>query len=71
MQCPNSANASVHKPAPKCSVEVIDSFWMGAEGLEPSRLQQSTDFHPLAAFAATFSDLEDWTLPLPSTLTLG
>ena len=25
---------------------------MGAEGLEPSRLLQSTDFHPPAAFAA-------------------
>lgn len=26
---------------------------MGAEGLEPSRLIQSTDFHPPTAFAAT------------------
>jgi len=30
---------------------------MGAEGLEPSRLQQSTDFHSPAAFAAASSDL--------------
>jgi hypothetical protein len=47
---------------------------MGAEGLEPSRLHQSTDFHPPAAFAAALHDLlkqnlqnfENWTLPLPA-----
>jgi hypothetical protein len=28
---------------------------MGVEGLEPSRLLRSTDFHPFTAFAATFA----------------
>ncbi len=42
---------------------------MGVEGLEPTRLHQSTDFHLPTAFAATRNpSLEDWTLPLPSTL---
>ena len=50
---------------------------MGAEGLEPSRPLRSTDFHPLAAFAAALgsrktmlnpSGFEDWTLPLPSAV---
>jgi hypothetical protein len=43
---------------------------MGAEGLEPSRLTQSTDFHSPAAFAAVVQgcpeDFENWTLPLPT-----
>jgi hypothetical protein len=28
---------------------------MGVEGLEPSRLLRSTDFHPFTAFAVTFT----------------
>jgi hypothetical protein len=41
---------------------------MGAEGLEPSRLHQSTDFHSPAAFAAVLveQDFENWTLSLPT-----
>lgn len=44
---------------------------MGAEGLEPSRLLRSTDFHsPVTLVTATGVEpigFENWTLPLPST----
>jgi hypothetical protein len=44
---------------------------MGAEGLEPSRLHQSTDFHSPAAFAAVTQvspkNFENWTLSLPTS----